>query len=59
MMVKRTAGVVKTVRNTHEVLTNAYGDYMTLPDEDDRVSHHDIIKVSLTTDENESGNNLT
>lgn len=42
-----------------EVLTNAYGDYMTLPDEDDRVSHHDIIKVSLTTDENESGNNLT
>ncbi len=30
-----------------EVLTNAYGDYMTLPIESERVSHHDIVKVKL------------
>lgn len=30
-----------------EVLTRAYGDYMQPPDECDRVSHHDIIKIDL------------
>ncbi len=28
-----------------EVLTRAYGDYMQLSDEENRVSHHDIIEI--------------
>ena len=35
-----------------EVLTRAYGDYMQPPDEANRVSHHDIIKIDLDTEEN-------
>lgn len=30
-----------------DVLTRAYGDYMKLPDEHDRVSPHEIIKIDL------------
>lgn len=30
-----------------EVLTRAYGDYMQQPDEENRVSHHDIIEIDL------------
>lgn len=34
-------------RNYHEVLTRCYGDYMTPPDEVDRVSHHNIVEIRI------------
>ena len=32
----------------HEYLTKLYGDYMTLPPEDKRVSHHGILKLDFS-----------
>ena len=32
-----------------EVLTRAYGDYMTKPDKENQISHHDIVKIDLNS----------
>lgn len=36
-------------RNYDEVLRRGYGDYMQLPDKQNRVSHHNIVKIDLDT----------
>nr|WP_300002753.1 LicD family protein [Tissierella sp.] len=37
-------------RDYHEILTRAYGDYMTPPDKLDRVSHHNIMEIRIDED---------
>ena len=37
-------------RTYDAVLTKAYGDYMKLPDEFNRVSHHNIVEIDLNED---------
>ncbi len=39
--------IFKIPKDYDEILTRAYGDYMKLPIEKERVSHHDIIKIKL------------
>ncbi len=36
--------------NYHEVLTRHYGNYMELPPEDKRISHHRVIKIDVDID---------
>lgn len=37
-------------RDYDKILTKAYGDYMKMPDEFDRVSHHNIVEIDLNLD---------